>query len=104
MKKQNNNEEIERNQTQNFLPSDGASCSFSSVLADVVGNRNTPRNTKAVARAAKESGGIVVMRYVQDAQMMKNVYGAEAVALSEIKKAAGKLMFWESGAIYGLAM
>lgn len=32
MKKQNNNEEIERNQTQNFLPSDGASCSESSIF------------------------------------------------------------------------
>ena len=30
MKKQNNNEEIECNTTQDFLPSDGASCSESS--------------------------------------------------------------------------
>ena len=30
MKKQNNNEEKERNQTQDVLPSDGASCSESS--------------------------------------------------------------------------
>lgn len=34
----------------------------------------------------------------------RNVYGVEAISLSEIKKADGKLVFWESGAIYGLAM
>ena len=83
---------------------DGASCSFSSVLAEIVGNHATPQNTKAVAAAAKEAGGIVVVRHTLDAQMMRNVYGVEAIALSEIKKADGKMMFWESGAIYDLAM
>ena len=73
-------------------------------MCEVVGSPETPQNTKEVAAAAKEAGGIVVVRYTHDARMMMKVYGVEAIALSEIQKGAGKLMFWESGAIYGLAI
>lgn len=74
---------------------------FDSVLA-ALGNTVPASTTKALAKAAKDAGGVLIVRYKADAELHARLDGVETLCMAEVAKAKGRLLFWEPGAIHHL--
>ena len=77
-------------------------CSTFLRVLDVIGECVPAATTEALAMAAKQSGGILIVRYNADAKMFSRLYDVETVALSEISSVAGRILIWEPAAIHKL--
>lgn len=58
--------------------------------------------TESLAKAAKDAGGVLIVRYKADADLYGHLHGVETLCMAEVAKANGRLLFWDPGAIHHL--
>lgn len=72
------------------------------MVRDVMEKSYSLRSDEAVIKTAQAAGGVVVTRWAHEAAKWNRIYKVDTVALCQLRKAEGRLLFWSQAAVHHL--